>query len=294
MTKIVVHRFGDFEEGFAERIVEILNDCYNSLGVHTVEIVDVYIFESSSSMSAFINDEKAKLGIKTSAFEEDFLAVHDAWHGTPRIMISRDKMSQVPELVGLGALHHEVAHTVLHGSLEYYVFPTPIFLLDLERNGVISMQTLRDLVYLGSIAVKDCEVTHLLYENGYVDDQVAYNEYCLQPSSEEGEAWKLAEKNNVARLLFLVSILKTPSCAAPLLKDRRCGAGISEAITKSMNFLPSKLSARLFRTLEAASEFGMNTHENVARFMREIENLVQYVRLYDAEFPIKNGSKKGI
>jgi hypothetical protein len=294
MTKIVVHRFGDLEKGFVERIVEILEDCYNSLGVHTVEIVDVYIFESSSSMSAFINDEKAKLGIKTSAFEEDFLAVHDAWHGTPRIMIGRNKMSQVPELVGFGALHHEVAHTVLHGSLEYYVFPTPIFLLNLQRKSVISMQTLRDLVYLGSIAVKDYEVTHLLYENGYVDDQVAYNEYCLQPSSEEGEAWKLAEKNNVASLLFLVSILKTAFCAAPLLKDRRCGAGISEAITKSMNFLPSKSSARLFRILEAASEFGMNTHENVARFMKEIENLVQYVRLYDAEFPTKNGSKKGI
>lgn len=135
MTKIVVHRFGDLEKGFAERIVEILKDCYNSLGVHTVEIVDVYIFESSSSMSAFINDEKAKLGIKTSAFEEDFLAVHDAWHGTPRIMIGRNKMSQVPELVGFGALHHEVAHTVLHGSLEYYVFPAPIFLL-LEGNGL--------------------------------------------------------------------------------------------------------------------------------------------------------------
>jgi hypothetical protein len=38
----------------------------------------------------------------------------------------------------------------------------------------------------------------------------------------------------------------------------------------------------------------MNTHENVARFMKEIENLVQYVRLYDAEFPTKNGSKNGI
>jgi len=251
--------------------LEILNDCYNRLGAHAVEIVDVYIFEKSSSMNAFMNDEKRKLGIKTSAFEESFLTLHDAWRGTPRIMVAYDKMFRVPKLVGVGGLRHEVAHTVLHGSLEYYSFPMPMFLLELERNGVISRQIMRDLVYLVSLAVKDYEVTRLLCEKGgYVEDQVAYNEYYLKPSEEELEAWKLTEKDKTARLLFLVSTLKTACCATPLLKDERYCEEILETMTNSINFLPAEWSARLLKTIEAASKFGRNTHENVDQFMKEI------------------------
>ena len=250
--------------------MEILNDCYNRLGAHTVEIVEVYIFEKSSSMNAFMNEEKRKLGIETSAFDESFLAVHDAWHGTPRIMVAYDKMLHVPKLVRIGVLRHEVAHTALHGSLQYYSFFTPMFLLELERNRVMSRQVTRDLVYLASIAVKDYEVTRLLYEKGYVKDQVAYNEYCLKASEEELEAWKLAEKNKTAALIFLVAALKTACCAAPLLKDERYGEEILKGITGSLNFLPTELSTKLLKTLEATSKFGGDTHENADRFMKEI------------------------
>jgi hypothetical protein len=221
-------------------------------------------------MDAFINGEKRNLGIETSAFEDSFLAVHDAWHGTPRIMVAYDKMLRVPELVGVGGLRHEVAHTVLHGSLEYYSFPMSTFLLELERERVISRQITRDLVYLASIAVKDYEVTRLLYEKGYVEDQLAYNEYYLKPSEEEFEAWKLAEKNKTAKLLFLVSILKTACSAAPLLKDEKYGKEILKTITRSINFLPAELSAQLIKMLEAATKFGRDTHENVDWFLKEI------------------------
>jgi len=270
MARIIVRRFGDVGESFVEKVLEILNDCYNRLGTYAVEIIEVYVFEKSSSLSAFMNEEKRKLGIETSAFEESFLAVHDAWLGTPRIMVAYDKMLRVPELVRIGVLRHEVAHTALHGSLEYYSFSTPMFLLELERNGVVPRQVIGDLVYLASIAVKDYEVTRLLYEKGYVKDQVAYNEYCLKPSEEELEAWKLAEKNKTAALLFLVSALKTACCAAPLIKDERYGEEILKTITGSIDFLPEELSARLLKTLEATSKFGSDTHENVDRFMKEI------------------------
>jgi len=270
MKRIVVRRFGDIKERFVEKVLGFLNDCYNRLGAHPVDIVEVYIFEKSSSMNAFMNGEKRKLGIETLAFEESFLAVHDAWQGTPRIMVAYDKMMHVPKLVGIGALRHEAAHSALHGSLEYYSFSTPMFLIELERNHVISRQVIRDLVYVASIAVKDYEVTRLLYEKGCVEDQAAYNKYYLKPSEEELEAWKLAAKNKTAILLFLVSALKTTCCATPLLKDERYGEEILKAITGSMNFLPLELSARLLRILEATSKFGRNTHENVDRFMKEI------------------------
>jgi hypothetical protein len=270
MVRIVVHRFGDVDESFAQEALQVLNDCYNRLGADVVDIVDVYIFCRSSLMNAFMNDEKKKLGIGTSALEESFLAVHDAWRGTPRIMVACDKMLEARRLVRMGGLRHEVAHTVLHGSIEYYSFPTPMFLIELERKGIISTQIMKNFVYLVSIAVKDYEATRLLYENGYVDDQVAYCKYYLKPSEEELAVWKLSEKIKTARLLFLVSILKAACCATPLLKDERCGEGISNTIVENMAFLSDEFSARILKILEATSNFGENTHENVERFMKKI------------------------
>jgi hypothetical protein len=270
MVRIVVHRFGNPKERFVGKALEIMNNCYRHIGVHAVEIVGIYLFDKSSAMNALINEEKRNLGIGTSAFEESFFAVHDAWRGTPRIMVAFDKMLALPRLVRIGGLHHEVAHTVLHGSLEYYSFSFPISLLRLERKGIVSRQSMQDILHLASIAVKDYEVTRLLYKNGFVEDQVAYNRYFLEPSEEDREAWKLARNNKIARLLVLVSLLKTACCAAPLLKDERYRGDIAESIARSMSYLPEGLSASLLKMLEEAPKLSENTHENVDLFMKKI------------------------
>ena len=236
----------------------------------TVKIVDLYLFDRSSRMNAFLSEEKRKLGIKTSAFEASFFAVHDAWRGTPRIMVAYDRMLTLLELVRVGSLHHEVAHTILHGSVEYYSFAVPSFLLKLLDEGLFSKQIVGDLIYLVSIAVKDYEVTRLLYGNGFLEDQAAFCKYLLEPSEEDREAWKLSKRNETARLLTIVSLLKTACCAAPLLDDAIYGKRISESIARSMSYLPKELSTRLSRALEAASKFGQNTHENVDLFMKKI------------------------
>jgi len=123
MVRIVVHTFGVVKERFVEKVLKILNECYCRLGARAVEIVDIYIFERSSSMNAFMNDEKKKLGIETSAFEESFLAAHDAWRGTPRIMMAYDRMFHLPNLVRIGSLRHEVAHSVIMVPLNTIRFP---------------------------------------------------------------------------------------------------------------------------------------------------------------------------
>jgi len=247
-----------------------MDECYNRTNADAVKIVDLYLFDKSSAMNALLADEKRKLGIATSAFEASFFAVHDAWRGTPRIMVAYDRMLTLPELVRVGSLHHEVAHTILHGSLEYYSFAVPTSLYKLENIGLVSRQIIWDLLYLVSIAVKDNEVTRLLYENGFLEDQVAYNKYLLEPSEEDHEAWKLSSKNKTARLLTLVSLLKTACCAAPLLKDAIYGEEIAESITESMSYLPEELSAPLLRILGAASKFGENTHENVDLLLKKV------------------------
>jgi len=270
MVKIVVYRYGNVENRFAEKVLEIMNDCYNRINSHSVAIVDLYFFDKSSAMNAFLSEEKRRLGIATSPFESSFFAIHDAWHGTPRIMISYDRMSALPELVSVGGLRHEAAHTMLHGSLEYYSFPFPSSLLKLERKGIISRQIMGDLIYLVSVAVKDYEVTRLLYERGFVEDQVAYNRYFLEPSEEDREAWNIAKGDRTAKLFVLVSLLKTTCCAAPLQEDKRYGKEIAESISKNLSYLPANLSKRLLKILEISSKFGEKTQENVDLLMRKI------------------------
>jgi hypothetical protein len=223
MVRTVVRRFGDVKEEFTEEVLENLRECYSRIDADAVAIVDLYLFEKSSTMNALVSEEKRKLGIKTSAFEASYYALHDAWHGTPRIMVAYDMMSALPELVRTGSLRHEAAHTMIHGSLEFYSFPLSPSLLRLEEGGVVSRSVARDVLHLVSVAVKDFEVTRLLYENHFVEDQVAFNKHILEPSEEDLEAWELAEKNQTARLLVLVSILKTICCAAPLLKHHDHG-----------------------------------------------------------------------
>jgi len=275
MVKIVVRRFGGLKEGFTEKVLEILRECYNRIDANAVGIVDLYLFEKSSAMNAFVSEEKRKLGIKTSAFEESYYALHDAWHGTPRIMVAYDMMSALPEPVRTGSLRHEAAHTMLHGSLEFYSFPFSASLLRLEEEGVIPRRVARDLLHLISIAAKDFEATRLLYDNQFVEDQVAFNKHILEPSGEDREAWELAEKDKPSRLLVLVSILKTICCAAPLLKNHNHGGEISESIKKSLSYLPEGTSESLLGILDVATKFGRNTHENVDLLLgKTIDELV--------------------
>ena len=156
-------------------------------------------------IDAYIHREKENLGIKTSDFEASYIAVHDAWLGTPRIMVASDKMLALPDMVRIGVLHHEVAHTILHGSLEFYSFPLPKFLL--ERKD-IPRQTVKDILYLVSVAVKDYEVTHLLYLNRFVEDQVEYCRYFLEQSEEDYETWNLIKDNKFVEFLFYFQFLK--------------------------------------------------------------------------------------
>jgi hypothetical protein len=270
IVRIVVKRFGKVDDGLSGTILDLIKDCHNHLQPHTVQIVDLYLFQRSHTLNAFLNDEKRRLGIAISPFNASFLATHDAWCGTPRIMVALDKFSGLPSLVQSGAIRHETAHTLLHGSLDYYIFSIPKSLIKLERLKIISRQIVLDILYLVSIAVKDYEATRLLYRRGYVEDQAAYTKHNLEISNEDIEAWNLSKANRVTRLLVLVSLLKTACCAAPLMEDKRYGKAVVEAIARSTSYLPEALSARLLRLFKSATDFGGDTHRNVEMFTNRI------------------------
>ena len=77
---------------------------------------------------------------------------------------------------------------------------------------MIPQNTVNDLIYLLSIAVKDFEATRLLYSKGYKEDQFIYAKHFLKPSEEDILVWNMTFGNHLAKIIFLVSLLKNIFC----------------------------------------------------------------------------------
>lgn len=220
MPKMILRITGSVTEDAAGEITTILEECYERLEPHSVEILDLLLFEDSVRMNAFYAREREASGIVSQSLGEEFFAVHDAWSGTPRIGVCIERMRRLPRLVQIGALRHEVGHSVLHGSIEHYVFSVTPPLLEASKRFSLTRDYLFPLLYLISIAVKDFEVSRLLVEKGYVEDQVAYSRHVLTTSRDDLEAWRMARGNPAAMAL----------CAASRLKDAAPTAAIGQVL----------------------------------------------------------------
>lgn len=173
LAKNLVSKFSEVGVEKIDRTVAVMKECYSRLSPHEVALVNLYVFERSSSTEAFLAKEFKEVGVVSAPFNELFFAMHDAWRGTPRIVLCLERMRKLPRLVQTGGIQHEVGHTVRHGSLHYYLLPLPPVLLDISERFNLSLEYAANLLYLISIAVKDYEVSRLLHERGCVEDQVA-------------------------------------------------------------------------------------------------------------------------
>jgi hypothetical protein len=259
-----VSKFGDIDEADLAHILKAMNECYAKLEPHSVLIVDLNLFERTSQMDAFLVEESSRAGVASDRFDEQFFATHDAWRGTPRISLCIEKMKNLPGTVSLGGIRHEVGHSVLHGELGYYIFRVPAVYR--EFVGHLNLPTGFDtnLTYLTSIAVKDMEVTRLLYGRGFVDDQAAFIEHISSPSEEDMLAWKIAEGNVVAEIMCLTGSIKVPFCASPLLMNEKVGAQVRQKTRDNLAYLGKK-GERVWKVAEEmllrAEE---DTHRNLA------------------------------
>ncbi len=238
MTRIVIRKFGNINEEDIKKIISIMQECYERIEIKNVEIVDLYIFEKSFSMQEFKRREKVEK-ISSLSLEEEFFATHDAYHGIPRIMIAIDKLNELPENVRIGGIRHEVAHSILHGSLDYYIFSIPKILIEYSKKYLNLEKFFGNITYLISIAIKDYEVTNLLCKYGYIEDQYEYIKYFLKPSIEEKQAWEFVKNNFSLTLLFITSLIKIIACATPLLFTS-FNKKISEDLGSYISYLPIK------------------------------------------------------
>jgi hypothetical protein len=158
-------------------------------------------------LQAFYQREKEELGIVTGE-EAEFLATHEAWRGHPRVHICRERIEGISETVIRGVLHHEIGHTILHGSPEYYTFRFTDRLRAAGRSHGLDLQGLQQLVYVLSIAVKDRDVAGWLTKEGLGSGQQALLEYCMADTGEEQAAWEMVKTIPIAAKMALAVFLK--------------------------------------------------------------------------------------
>jgi hypothetical protein len=272
MSRIVIRKFGNINEEDIKKIISIMQECYERIEIKNVEMVDLYIFEKGFSMKEFKRGEKVEK-LSSLSLEEEFFATHDAYHGIPRIMIAIDKLNELPENVRIGGIRHEVAHSILHGSLDYYIFSIPSILIEYSKKYSDLKKFFGDITYLISIAIKDYEVTNLLCKYGYIEDQYEYVKYFLKHSIEEKETWEIVKNNFSLTLLFIASLIKIIACAAPLLFTS-FNKKISEDLGSYISYLPIKIQNIILKIV-------------LKKFQKQYENLQQEINIVCEEL-IKN------
>lgn len=197
-------------------VASVLSDCYRRFGSRVPYKVEVHIVDRESTMRDLLKEEKFRLGITTSG-EEEFICTHDAWHGYPRIVICYERLAKLNKLARLGAVRHEAAHSVLHGSLEYYIFTIPEDCRNVAMIKGIDLAVLQQALYFLSVAVKDFEATRFLVRHEYIDCQFAFALEWLQPSEEDSSIWKSVETDRQAKFIYQTALLKSTFFAHPLL-----------------------------------------------------------------------------
>ena len=271
MTKLPLldfHYHGPITQDEVQEIRSNLEECYPRLGRWLPEGVEVHLFDTPVQIASFLASEKTELGISTLG-DDAFICSHDAWRGSPRLLICVERLFALSPIAQLGAIRHEAAHTVLHGALAYYVFRIPTDSLELAKAKGMDLSMLQQVLYFCATAVKDFEVTRFLLHQGYRECQVALAAAQFLPSDEDKLAWLLARHHPQARLLFFTSQLKTLLLTLPLEMAGLMKLGKS---TDSMlNYLEPEERKRLLGVaVSIAKQLGDDTHNNVRLTLRQV------------------------
>jgi len=262
-VRIAIRKFGSIDDGDADFVKSTLEGCYPRLEPHEVSYVDLYLFESATQMRAFFLREGSAAGVVNQGFDDLFVALHDAWRGTPRISICMERLGSLPREIQVGSVRHEVGHSVLHGGIEYYIAPMPPMMGSMDEIG-LSGESKGNFLYLMSIAVKDFEVTRFLIGRGFIEDQLAYAMNILDTTDDDRLAWRMSKGNGVAEILCMASRFKEICCAAPFLKYEMIGRELEDRIVGNLSYLGVENVNRLLKIAkENLTKLGTDTMGNI-------------------------------
>lgn len=178
MVEVVLSSFGRIPKAFTEFILGVLKDFYSSSSPDRGKpvFVEVFVYGPEYSSSEFLYKEALGEGVEVLG---DYLVSHEAWRGWPRIHVDYEKCSKLELEILRALLIHEAAHSVVHGSKDYY-------LVSLDRGILTLLGHLYgvEAVYVASTAVKDFEVHEYLMESGYRKEVEQYAQYAMREAAD--------------------------------------------------------------------------------------------------------------
>jgi len=264
--EIILQSHGRIPDKAKGEIQEVMEDCYRRLSPAGPEIVDVVLFEDASRMEGYLLTEQNSLGVYSQGLDSKFVATHEAWTGIPRILICYERLQELsPQLRG-AVVRHEVAHSVLHGSPEYYIFPIPRPLLEASEKYNLQRDYSLHILYLLAMSVKDYEATRILLDHQYVEDQIDYAWYFCKTGKDDLEAWKISKGDPRKELLCLVGRFKDFACVVAVIARQEPDASELAAAKKELDYLPEDASSRLLEVCTALTE--MNGHDTFRKVDR--------------------------
>jgi hypothetical protein len=241
---IKIERFGEINEAFLEKILGVMIESYERLGPPITYSVNLRVFESSE--------------------EGGFFACHDASRGTPTISIYMDKISTLPLNVVLGGVRRQVAHSIIHGTPEFYRIKFPYELRRIMAEQGFPQEFAVKIIYGTSMAVKEYMVTKYLIEGGFVEDQIAYAKYILEPIAEEIQSWEAVKEKPMDRITYLTMTVRDISCAIPLTEDSRFGSEIKALTERKIEHLPVNYKLKIKKIIgEVFPSFTEDTFKNI-------------------------------
>lgn len=247
--------FGNVDKSLTEKILSIIAECYERLGPPMTFSVNLNIFETSSG--------------------QGFFASHDALNGKPTINIYLDKVSSLPPPVVEGGIRRQVAHSILHGSPEYYRIKLPAELKQSMRTYLLPENLVTEILYGAAMAAKEYTVTKFLVDGGYIGDQVAYAKYMLEPTAEELQAWEIAKVNQMAKIVYIVMTIRDISCAVPLMKKPNIGDEIRSCLDKRISHLPDAYKMAIQKIVEETiQKFSEDTFKNISNLTEAIIKII--------------------
>ncbi len=267
MPEMMLSLRGDLPEGFPEEVLETLGEVYRAAGKGVPEAVEIIIFEKKAQREEELREEKTRSGIGTVG-DEQLFTTHDAWGGLSRITLTVEAAREVATPVLRGSLHHEAAHSILHGARRYYAFKLT---REHQREAALKgmeFPLLKQLLYQVAISVKDAEATRLLVSHGFGESQKALALWELKETEEDRAAWPLVQADPRLKLLFFSVQLKPLLFAAPLAELPEFKDDICRASAAMLSFMPEREREHLLDFSERAySALGQDTHVNVEKVL---------------------------
>ena len=273
-TDLIVVTRGRVSGGAKGGIVSTLRDCYHKFGFKSPYKVEIIITENEGIRHDFLREEKSRIGI-TTIEDEDEVCTHNTWRGYPTISVSVERLESFSKLARQGALRHEAAHTLLHGSLEYNIFRIPDDCRQIAAVKGMDRMVLEQVIRNLSSAIKDCEASKFLISHDFIDCQAAFTLEWIQPPNQA--TVKSSKIGRQARFMFLTSLLKPMLRAHPLLaipKSKKIslerqvllGRRIEELIEHLEQYEQNKL-IQVAATI--ADNLTQDTHNNVDSALRQ-------------------------